>query len=59
MAFLTGLGVGVGPPMGPFRLDMGGYAQDTWGETGTHTEGMSLATHLPIHPPPRWPSWPV
>ena len=29
MAFLTDFGVGVGPPMGPFRLDMGGYAQDT------------------------------
>ena len=59
MAFLTGFGGRCGSPHGTFSARYGWIRPRYMGETGTHTEGMSLATRLPIHPPPRWPSWPV
>ena len=59
MAFLTDFGGRCGSPHGAFSARYGWIRPRYMGGTGTHTEGMSLATHLPIHPPPRWPSWPV
>ena len=59
MAFLAdfgGLSVGT---HGTFSAKNRWIRPRYMGGTGTHTEGMSLATHLPIQPPPRWPSWPV
>ena len=55
MACLTDLRGRCGSPYGAFSARYGWIRPRYMGETGTHTEGMSLATHLPSTPHPDGP----